>query len=403
MSASVAVISVRDLTRIIKDILEGSALLQGVWVRGEVSNFRRHTSGHLYFTLKDDTSGVKCVMFRGRATRLKFDPEDGMGVLLLGSVSVYERDGQYQFYVDDIVPDGVGSLFKAFQQLKDRLEAEGLFDVSRKRPLPRFPERVGVVTSLKGAAVRDIVNVARRRWPAVRLVLCDVTVQGDSAPKEILRGLNLVASTPGVDVIIVGRGGGSIEELWAFNDEALARAIRACPVPVVSAVGHETDFTIADFAADLRAPTPSAAAELVVPDIRELLQRIASDRDRISKAVRRHLDNSRYIVDMLKGRPVLRRGGDLVVQRRQAIDDATREMGLYIDRRIKLLTSHLRVMAGKLDAMSPLKILGRGYALIQKEDGNLVKSWNDVSIGSAVNVQLAAGQLVCEVTGRKES
>jgi len=397
VSKPLGALTVRELTHIVRDLLQGALELQGVWVRGEVSNYRRHTSGHLYFTLKDDTASVRCVMFRSRASRVKFEPEDGMAVLVFGSVSVYERDGQYQLYVDDIQPDGIGSLYKAYLQLKARLEAEGLFDPALKRKLPVLPRRVGVVTSIKGAAVRDIINIARRRHPGVRLVLCEALVQGEAAPDDIVRGLELVAQVPEVDVIILGRGGGSIEELWAFNSEKVARAIRACPVPVVSAVGHETDFTIADFAADVRAPTPSAAAELVVPDAQETCARTVVLRDRAKQAVGRMVAERRYALNSLVSRPVLRRPGDVVNERRQVVDDLVKDALLWTRRLMADREAEIRALAGRLDALSPLKILARGYAICSDASGRLLKSVLAASPGSDVQVRLVDGKLECVV------
>jgi exodeoxyribonuclease VII large subunit len=396
-------LTVKELTRIVKELLEGTLEIQGIWVRGEISNFKRHTSGHLYFTLKDDAAQVRCVMFKTRAFRLKFGPEDGMAVLVYGSVGVYERDGAYQLYVDDMQPDGIGSLYKAFVQLKSRLEAEGLFDVAKKRRLPVLPQRIGVVTSLKGAAVRDIINIAQRRWPGVSLVLSDVLVQGDGAPVDIIRGLSLVTRVPGVEAVIVGRGGGSIEELWAFNSEALARAIRACPVPVVSAVGHETDFTIADFAADVRAPTPSAAAEIVVPDVRRICDEMSVRRSRMTQAIKRMLGERKYAVAALSSRPVLRRGIDLVLQRRQHIDDMRYALVRYAGHLTDLRNSQVQALAGKLEALSPLGILSRGYAICSRPDGSVLRDATQVAAGERVGVRLSRGMIDCTVTGTHDT
>ncbi len=392
-------LTVRELTHIVRDLLQGALELQGIWVRGEISNARRHTSGHLYFTLKDDAASVRCVMFKSRASRIKFEPEDGMAVLVFGSVNVYERDGQYQLYVEDMQPDGIGSLYKAFLQLKARLEAEGLFDAALKRKLPLLPRKIGVVTSIKGAAVRDIINIARRRHPGVRLVVCETLVQGDMAPDDIVRGLELVAEVPGVDVVILGRGGGSIEELWAFNSEKVARAIRACPVPVVSAVGHETDFTIADFAADMRAPTPSAAAELVVPDAREMCSRTVMSRDRAKQAATRMLAERRYALASLVSRPVLRRPEDLINERRQAVDDLLKDSLSWTRRLVEERLARATGLTGRLEALSPLKILARGYAICLDASGTLLKSVLATSPGSDVQVRLVDGKLRCVVKG----
>ena len=260
-----AVHSVSDVNRYLKDLLAGEPLLQGISVRGEISNFKQYPSGHCYFTLKDTNSALKCVMFRSRAQYLRFLPQNGMQVVAGGSIAVYERDGVYQLYVDNLIPEGTGDLALAFEQLKEKLAAEGLFDPARKQPLPAFPKKIGVVTSSAGAVLRDIYRVSKRRWPGIQLVLYPVQVQGEGAAEQIARGIDFFAEEYAVDVIIAGRGGGSMEDLWAFNEEPVVRAIAACPVPLISAVGHETDFTLADFAADVRAATPSQAAELAVP------------------------------------------------------------------------------------------------------------------------------------------
>jgi Exodeoxyribonuclease VII large subunit (EC 3.1.11.6) len=285
--------SVSDVNRRIKQVIEGDEFLSGIWVRGEISNFTYHTSGHMYFSLKDASARLRCVMFRGNNMRLKFMPADGMLVFAYGAVGVYEKAGDVQLYVEDMMPAGTGSLYLAFLQLRDRLAAEGLLDAARKRPLPRFPSVVGVVTSPTGAAVRDIITVISRRAPGTTILVVPAQVQGDEAPESIVKALDLVNRASAlIDVVIVGRGGGSIEDLWAFNDERVARAIAGCKVPVISAVGHETDFTIADFVADRRAPTPSAAAEMAVPDMAETRQAFLQLSLRLEAAakaeVRRH-------------------------------------------------------------------------------------------------------------------
>lgn len=402
-SAEGQVLSVRDLTRLVKELLDQEPLLSGLWVQGEISNFKHHTSGHMYFTLKDSVSQVRCVMFRSAAQRLRFRPENGMQVLAFGSVTVYERDGVYQLYCQAMEPAGVGALYLQYEQLKARLAAEGLFDEALKRPLPLLPRKVGVVTALTGAAIRDIVTISRRRYPGIHLVIAPALVQGDEAPASLIRALDLVAQVPGVDVVIIGRGGGSLEDLWAFNDEGLARAIRTCPVPVVSAVGHETDFTIADFAADLRAPTPSAAAELVVPSRAELAGAVEGLKQRMITLTRRLLEQKRLRLKALAQRPVLERPQGRLLQDRQRLDELTRRLSFAAGQFVGSRRRELSGLAGRLDALSPLAVLGRGYSITRRaSDGRVVKEAQEVAVGEHVIVLLHQGQLTCLVESREE-
>lgn len=389
--------SVRDLTLYIKELLASNELLWGLWVRGEISNWKLYPSGHAYFTLKDEHAQVKCVMWRTYVQRLRFQPQNGMQVLAGGRVEVYERDGVYQLYVSEMEPAGLGALHQAFEQLKQKLAAEGLFDQGRKRPLPRLPRKVGIVTSPVGAAVRDMITVARRRWPGVHLLLAPAQVQGDEAPASLIAALELLQQVPEVDVIIIGRGGGSLEELWAFNDEALARAIARCRVPVVSAVGHETDFTIADFVADLRAPTPSAAAELVVPSRADLVAAIDGARQRLVLAVRQHIGRRRQQVAALASRPVLRRPLDRILAHRQRLDDLTRRLGLAAGARIRDGRARLAAAAARLDALSPLACLARGYAIALDAQGRALRDAAAVRPGDRVQVVLHRGRLLARV------
>lgn len=401
------VLSVRDLTLYVKRLLERDQLLQAVWVRGEISNFKWHTSGHIYFTLKDESSQVKCVMFRSSAQRLRFRPENGMQVLVHGNVSLFERDGAYQLYAVEMDPAGIGALHLEFEQLKRRLAEEGLFDEEVKRALPRLPRRVGIVTAPTGAAIRDMITIARRRFPSVRLVIAPAVVQGADAPASLIRGLELMARLPGIDVIIIGRGGGSLEDLWGFNDEGLARAIRACPVPVVSAVGHETDFTIADFAADLRAPTPSAAAELVVPSRSELQGQVDGLRIRLASAARRIVERKRTRLKGLAERPVLLRPQGRLLQDRQRLDELIRRLGYVGGQMLGGHRRELKALAGRLDALSPLAVLSRGYAIAREESGHVIREASQVSVGDPIQVMVHRGQLHCRVesleTDRGES
>ncbi|HYG59426.1 MAG TPA: exodeoxyribonuclease VII large subunit [Symbiobacteriaceae bacterium] len=394
--------TVRELTFYIKQLIDRDEILQHVWVRGEISNFKWHTSGHIYFTLKDDVSQVKCVMFRSAAQRLKFKPDSGMQVIIGGNVTVYERDGAYQLYCNAMEPAGVGALHLQFEQLKKRLAAEGLFDEALKRPLPMLPRRVGLVTAPTGAAVRDMITVSRRRFPGVRLLLAPAMVQGEEAPASLIKALRLLSRQPEVDVIIIGRGGGSLEDLWAFNDEGLARAIRACPVPVVSAVGHETDFTIADFAADLRAPTPSAAAEIVVPSRLELQGLVDGLRLRMISITRRLIERKRLKLKALAERPVLQRPQGRLLQDRQRLDDLVRRLGFAGGRRVERSRQRLATLVGRLDALSPLAVLSRGYAIARDEEGRVIKESTAVQSGDAVSVMLHRGELRCRVESKVE-
>ncbi|HYF91235.1 MAG TPA: exodeoxyribonuclease VII large subunit [Symbiobacteriaceae bacterium] len=395
-------VTVRELTLYIKRLLENDSRLSSVWVKGEISNFKLHTSGHMYFTLKDESSQLKCVMFRSAAQRLRFRPDNGMQVLLWGSVQVYDRDGAYQLYAQEMEPAGLGALHLQYEQLKRKLEAEGLFDPARKRRPPMLPRRIGIVTATTGAALRDMITISRRRFPAVRLLISPALVQGAEAPASLIRALQLVAAEPEVDVIIIGRGGGSLEDLWAFNDEALARAIRACPVPVVSAVGHETDFTIADFAADLRAPTPSAAAELVVPSRLDLLGSVESLRLRLVSVTRRLLERKRLKLRALAERPVLQRPQGRLLQDRQRLDDLVRRLGFAGGRRIERCRQRLGALAGRLDALSPLAVLSRGYAIARDAEGGVIKDARSVAVDDAVSIMLHKGTLQCRVESKTE-
>lgn len=391
-----------ELTSYLKELLDGDALLADVWVRGEISNFHHHLpSGHMYFTLKDATACVRAVMFRSANQRLPFRPEEGMRVIAGGNVSVYERDGQYQLYVREMQPDGVGSLFLAFEQCKRKLAEEGLFDEGLKRPLPLVPRRVGVVTSPVGAAIRDVITVARRRFPNVHLVVSPVQVQGLGAAVDIIRGLELLDRLEGpeaVDVIILARGGGSIEELWAFNDEALARAIRAARHPVVTGIGHETDVTIADLVADRRAATPSNAAELAVPSKAELAHRLGVRTGQLAHAARATLERGRRAVETWGRSAVLAAPGRLLDGRRQRVDDLARRAETAFVQMMRGLTLRRNALAGRLHALSPLAVLGRGYALCRRSaDGRLVTTVALVAAGEAVELQVRDGLVDCDV------
>lgn len=396
MSAGV-VLSVSQLNRYVKSIIEQDYNLQTVFVQGEISNFTNHyRTGHYYMTIKDEYSSIRAVMFKSANSRLRFMPENSMNVIIKGRVSVFERDGQYQLYIDDMQPDGAGALSLAFEQLKNKLAAEGLFDESRKRPIPRSPERVGVVTSPTGAAIRDIINVISRRFPAAELILCPVQVQGASAAGQIKAAIELFNTKKAADVLIVGRGGGSAEELWAFNEEPVARAVAASEIPVISAVGHETDFTICDFASDLRAPTPSAAAEIAVPDITALGELLGSFSRRMNSAVGGTLTHEKA---RLEARAQLLKR----LSPRNYIDDLAARCGgagVRIDSAVRhsmeVRRGEISALCARLDALSPLRVIARGYA-VASSGGKVLTSPSQVKVGDTIDLRLAGGELKCEV------
>lgn len=395
--------SVSQVNEYVRMLLDGNAVLKNIWVKGEISNFTNHyRTGHLYFSLKDEDGLIRAVMFRGDASELTFVPEDGMKVLVHGRVSAYVRDGQYQLYVQSMEPDGVGSLAVAFEQLKRRLEAEGLFDASRKRPLPDCPRTVGLVTSPTGAAVRDMIRVAARRYPAARLLIFPAQVQGDTAAGYLAGGIryfNRMKDDPeqGVDVIVIGRGGGSMEDLWAFNDENLARTVAASEIPVVSAVGHEVDYTICDFVADVRAATPSAALEIALPDRVEMKKRLLQRQDRLTAAMLYGLRQRRDRLGRAAGARVLRSPMAPYTERRLTLDRFSRDMDAAMARILDADRRDIRQMAGQLHALSPLGVLNRGYAMVQSEDGRIVRSTADVAVNQTVSMRLADGRITAQV------
>ena len=392
------VLTVTALNRYVKSLLDSDANLQTVFVKGEISNFKvGGAGGHYYMTIKDENSRIRAAMFRSANSRLKFMPEDDMSVIIRGRVSLYEQGGEYQLIIEDMQPDGAGALAAAFEQLKKKLAAEGLFDESRKKPIPVFPERVGVVTSGTGAAVRDIINVISRRFPSAEIVVCPVSVQGENAAPEISAAIKLFNEKQAADVLIVGRGGGSIEDLWAFNEEIVARAVYASTIPVISAVGHETDFTICDFVADLRAPTPSAAAELAVPDSEELTDSITAMHRAMYAYCERKLAQYQTKAGMLSS--LLEKNNpktiieNYFVKFDYAYDNLKNAAGLCIERnKTKLNETILR-----LDACSPLRIMSRGYAVAVK-DGSIIKSVSGTEPGDRLDIKLIDGNIKCEVT-----
>ncbi len=395
--------TVEELTAYIKNLLDSDANLNEIWVRGEISNLKYHSSGHIYFTLKDERSQLQCAMFRRDNKSLSFTLENGQKVISFGSIYVYEPQGKYELIVKDVQPDGLGALHLAFIQLKKRLEKEGLFADEHKKPIPKYPKRIGVVTSSTGAAIRDITKVLRRRYPLADVLVASVLVQGDGASASIVRAIQLMNQVPSVDVVIVGRGGGSLEDLWAFNEEIVARAIYDSRIPIISAVGHETDFTIADFVADLRAPTPSAAAEIVVPSKEELVKHIQSIEDRLIKSVCRIIEIYRERLLRITDSPVFKRPLDRINQNKQYLDTLTSRLSLSISNNIKLRKKCLEVLVGKLDALNPQAVLDRGYSITMKlPEEKILKMIAEVERGDKVKVVIRDGEMICHVENAKE-
>ncbi|WP_333871048.1 exodeoxyribonuclease VII large subunit [Desulforamulus putei] len=396
------ILSVSEVTKYIKDKIENDFLLANIWVKGEISNLKNHSSGHVYLTLKDRDACLKVVMFRSRAKGLLFRPENGMSVVIRGYISVYERDGSYQLYAEGMEPEGIGALYIAFEQLKQKLAARGLFDPGRKRPIPRIPKVVGIITSPTGAAVQDMLNIIRRRWPKVQIILAPVLVQGEGAPASIARAIAQMNGLHNIDVLIVGRGGGSLEELWAFNTEEVALAIANSQIPVISAVGHETDYTIADMVADLRAPTPSAAAELVVPDCREMARYLQGLEQRLVKGMANGLERARQRVKNCTDSQPLRRPYLITGNRQQTVDMLTSNL----QRAGKLLladkTALLAGLAGKLHVLSPLATMARGYSICTTSEGKVVTDAGSLAIGQTVHVLLSKGEIGCKVESKFE-
>jgi exodeoxyribonuclease VII large subunit len=392
------VLTVAQLTQYIKNIFAVDPQLNRLRVSGEISNFKYHSSGHMYFTLKDAASSLRCVMFRSQNARLTFLPANGIKVVLGGRISVYERDGQYQMYVESMAPEGVGSLFAAFEELKRKLAEEGLFNEEYKQPLPAVPKRIGVVTSPTGAAVRDILTTLSRRFPLAEVLVVPVLVQGPDAASQIAAAIHFLNGVDGVDVLIIGRGGGSIEELWAFNEEMVARAIFASRVPVVAAVGHETDFTIADFTADVRAATPTAAAELVVPDRRDLLLGLAATERRMASCVCARLEHDKRYLERLATSRVLTRPMERLEQHRQVVDTLFTRVDTCMDYLLKSCKAQVDLMAGKLGALSPEAVLARGFAICYDERGEVLRDAANTLSGAMVRVTLQKGHLNANVT-----
>lgn len=383
--------TVSALNRYVKNLIDNDELLGMVYIKGEISNFKKHYSGHLYFTLKDESCLIKCVMFKTYTPNLDFEPKDGDSVLILGSVAVYERDGIYQIYVKGMEIDGVGALYAEYEKLKARLSEEGLFDEDKKKPIPMLPKSIGVITSKTGAVIRDIINVSTRRFPNVNIKLYPASVQGVGAAETIVKALKYFNEAKNVDVIIVARGGGSLEDLWPFNEEITARAIYDSEIPVISAVGHETDFTIADFVADLRAPTPSAAGELAVPELHELKWKIANSKNRLRISLTQKVEIMKSRFEKVMKSRVFKEPLDIVNQRLIATQNFEKRLVNKISLNLKDNKIKLVEKISKLDALSPLKTLTRGYTIVENKSKEVVTSVNDLNSGDIVNLVLQDG------------
>ena len=395
------VYSVSQVNGYLKELVDGDPLLRGLLVRGEVSNYKCYPSGHHYFSLKDEQGSIRCVMFRGDAARLRFKPVNGLSVIAYGRVSVYPRDGQYQLYCTQLMEDGRGALDRAFEELKRKLEAQGLFDPDKKQPLPVYPRRIALVTSPAGAAVRDMIRILRQRWPLTEVLVVPVRVQGEGAAEEIAAAIHQVNNRDDIDLIITGRGGGSREDLWAFNEEPVAWAIALSNIPVISAVGHEPDVTISDYVADLRASTPSNAAELAVPDQQQERQRLEGFTLRLRQAMEVQLDRDRKELSRLEQSRVLRNPVAVVDDQRMRLDGVQRRLAMTLERTLRRGRVELAGLAGRVDAMSPLKVLSRGYA-IAKAEGRAVTTVEQVQPGQAMDVLVADGVYHCRVEEKEE-
>lgn len=397
-----ASLSVSDITRYLRQLMESDPLLQDVWVLGEISNLSRPSSGHVYFTLKDANAALRCVIWRSTAARLRVELQNGGLVEAHGSVSLYERDGQYQLYIDTLRPAGEGQLYLQFLQLKDQLEAEGLFSAERKRPLPTNPLRIGLVTSPTGAALQDMLNTLRRRYPLAEVILAPCAVQGDEAPPAVVAALNrLNRLKPAPDVILVARGGGSLEDLWAFNDARVVRAIAASAAPIITGIGHETDYTLSDLAADLRAPTPTGAATLATPDIADLRPQVATALQRLEEAANIALENRRSDLQRQQAR-LLRASPRYRIQNdRQRLDEWLERLCRAVERELHLRQAHLQGASARLSVLDPRAILRRGFAIISNAEGQVLLKADQTSPGALLNIRLSEGSLEAEVVSRK--
>ena len=392
--------TVTQINNYIKAVLDKVPVLQNIWIKGEISNFKHHSSGHIYLTLKDSGAVLKAVMFRNAANTLKFKPADGTKVLARGRISVYESGGQYQMYIEEMEAEGTGDLYAKFEELKRRLSEEGLFDDARKKPIPKFPETIGIVTSPTGAAIRDMINVLTRRCPMVKVIIYPCLVQGENAAESIVAGIEYFNTKKKVDVIIAGRGGGSIEDLWAFNEEITARAISASMIPVISAVGHEVDFTISDFVSDLRAPTPSAAAELAVPDILELKRSIDSAKTRMSTLLKGKLDANIRHLNLISERSGITQFERVIGDKSQTVDLLYERLMISYKNKTEILEKQFSAICGKLSALSPLAVFERGYCSASK-DGRMLNSVEDLNTGDIIKLRLTDGEADCTVNERR--
>lgn len=397
------VLSITQINEYIRTLMDSDALLTGLAVKGEISNYKMYPSGHHYFTLKDEGGALKCVMFKGNAMRLRFRPENGMKVIAMGKISVYPRDGAYQLYCSSLVMDGIGDLYAAFEQLKNKLAAQGLFDPAHKKPLPKYPSVIGIITSSAGAAVHDMLRILRKRYPLAQVRLLPVRVQGAEAPGEIAAAIGYANYYKLADLLIVGRGGGSIEDLWAFNDERVAYAIYHSEIPVISAVGHEPDVTISDYVADLRAATPSNAAELAVPDQDALRQTLDSYANVMANLLTRQLKNARRQLNILSQSPSLTSPEQYLIQRRKNLELIKGRIFTAQTRLIHMQKQRFIASTAKLDAMSPLKVLTRGYAMAENEEKVLVRSVKQTAPGEKLFVSVSDGLITASVTDIKEN
>ena len=389
-------ITVSELNAYVKAYFDANPVLSNLFVRGEISNFKRHSSGHCYLSLKDDGAVVKAVMFKYSAMGLEFEPENGMKVIVSARLSSYERDGVYQLYINEMHPDGVGDLHIRFEQLKKKLEGEGIFDSANKKEIPRFPKKIGIVTSPTGAALRDMENIITRRFPMTEILVYPALVQGEGAHKTIVKGIEYFNKNK-VDTIIIGRGGGSVEDLWCFNEEELARAIFASEIPIISAVGHETDYTISDLAADLRAPTPSAAAELAVPSSDEIRSFLYSAKGRLSSGIVGNLNRTRQKLDSLKESRIFKNPLSMIENKNLEVAALTDKIHSRYEKVFTVKKESFKNLTAKLDALSPLKILKRGYAFVENEKDEVTDSIEKLSVGADIKLNFSDGKAICEV------
>ena len=397
------VLTITQLNEYIRGKLDNDSLLNAVAVKGEISNYKLYPSGHHYFTLKDESSALKCVMFKGNASRLRFRPENGMKIIAMGKVSVFPRDGAYQLYCTAMAMDGIGDLYAAFEQLKKKLYAQGLFDPAHKKPIPKYPGTIGIITSSAGAAVHDMLRILNKRYPLARVRLLPVRVQGVEAPGEIAAAIRYANYHKLADLLIVGRGGGSIEDLWAFNEEIVAHAIYDSVIPVISAVGHEPDVTISDYVADLRAATPSNAAELAVPDRDALQQTLDSMANAMANALNRQIKSYRQHLDVLSNSPALQSPTGYFDQKQMQLEGLKNRLGAAENQIIARNTQRYIALTAKLDAMSPLKVLTRGYSMAQNERGEVLRSISQTELGERITVSLSDGKLSAIVMEKKEN